>query len=218
MSIIGDKYETKLILALTEKSEMNSIKAEATSMKSNIYIKNMVCNRCIMVVKQVFDNHGVNALVELGRAVLEGEIPQEILAQIDLELNRVGFEIINRQSIRLVEQIKSVVVKYVYERERNGKVNFSTFLASKLNKEYNYLSTLFSSVENTTIEHYMINLKVERAKELLVYDEKTLSEIAYELDYSSVAHLSGQFKKVTGNTPTYFKKLGEQKRKSINDV
>jgi AraC-like DNA-binding protein len=103
---------------------------------------------------------------------------------------------------------------------KNGdkKQNFSTLLSSELNLDYNYLSTIFSGVENITIEHYIINLKVERVKELLVYDEKTLSEIAWELGYSSVAHLSGQFKKVTGFTPSYFKNLGEQKRKSIDSL
>src|SRR5690606_19059008 len=133
-------------------------------------------------------------------------------------LNSVGFEIINNRNVQLVEQIKTFAINYVYNLAGNSKQNFSTFLSSEMNLDYKYLSTLFSSVENISIEHYMINLKVERVKELLVYDERTLSEIAYEMGYSSVAHLSGQFKKVTGFTPSYFKNLGEQKRKSISDV
>jgi AraC-like DNA-binding protein len=184
----------------------------------NINIKNMVCNRCIMVVGQLFKNAGVaDAKVQMGKVSFESEITGEKLSEITQNLNAVGFEIINSHTVQLVEQIKAFAINYVY---KNGdkKQNFSTLLSSELNLDYNYLSSIFSGVENITIEHYIINLKVERVKELLVYDEKSLSEIAWELGYSSAAHLSGQFKKVTGFTPSYFKNLGEQKRKSINDI
>jgi len=185
----------------------------------NINIKNMVCNRCIMVVGEIFKNAGVNVeKVQLGKVIVESEISEEQLEQIAQNLNSVGFEIINNHTVQLVEQIKAFAINYVYKYTGDKKHNFSTLLTSELNLDYNYLSTIFSSVENVSIEHYMINLKVERVKELLVYDEKTLSEIAFEMGYSSVAHLSAQFKKVAGFTPSYFKKLGEQKRKSINDV
>jgi len=184
-----------------------------------INIKNMVCNRCTMVVSQIFDNAEVrDAKVQLGQVEFAQDITENQLMKIEEELNKAGFEIINTQSVKLVEKIKSIVIDYVYNSSEIDRINFSTRLSSKMHKDYNYLSSLFSSVENTTIEHYMINMKVERVKELLVYDEKTLSEIAYELGYSSVAHLSGQFKKVTGFTPSYYKRLGEQKRKSISDV
>ena len=184
-----------------------------------INIKNMVCNRCIMVVGQIFKNAGVeDAKVQLGKVTVESEISENKLEQITRSLNSVGFEIINNRNVQLVEQIKTFAINYVYNFAGNGKQNFSALLSSEMNLDYKYLSTLFSSVENISIEHYMINLKVERVKELLVYDEKTLSEIAHEMGYSSVAHLSGQFKKVTGFTPSYFKNLGEQKRKSISDV
>ena len=130
----------------------------------------------------------------------------------------MGFEIIHDSKSRIIEEIKTVSINFVYQHNGENEINFSDYLTGRLNLDYPYLSTLFSSVEGTTIEKHLINLKIERVKELLVYDEKTLSEIAWELGYSSVAHLSGQFKKVTGFTPSYFKKLGEQKRKSLNDV
>ena len=185
----------------------------------NINIKNMVCNRCIMVVGQIFNDAGIaNAKVQLGKVTVESDISENQLEQITRSLNSAGFEIINNRTVHLVEQIKTFAINYIYNNTGDRKLNFSTFLTSELNLDYKYLSTLFSSVENISIEHYMINLKVERVKELLVYDEKTLSEIAHEMGYSSVAHLSGQFKKVAGFTPSYFKNLGEQKRKSISEV
>jgi len=185
----------------------------------NIYIKNMVCNRCIMAVSNIFHEAGVSETeVQLGKVSVKESISEEKLTQIEDQLKAVGFEFINDSKSRLIEHIKNIVIDIIYNHPLEIKVNHSDYLAGQLNLDYNYLSTLFSSVEGTTIEKYMINLKIERVKELLVYDEKTLSEIADELGYSSVAHLSGQFKKVTGFTPSYFKKLGEQKRKSIDEV
>jgi AraC-like DNA-binding protein len=184
-----------------------------------VNIKNMVCNRCIMVVGQIFKNAGIDdANVQMGKVNVTNEIPEEQFENIEKDLNWAGFEIIKSHPLQVVEQVKAIIIDYVYNPNVDKSVNFSSILISKMGLEYSYLSTLFSSVENMTIEHYMINLKIERVKELLVYDEKTLSEIAFDLGYSSVAHLSGQFKKVTGFTPSYFKKLGEQKRKSIDDV
>ncbi len=184
----------------------------------NIYIKNMVCNRCVMVVSGIFQDSGFGrANVEMGKVVFNDSISEDELANIDNRLRSVGFEIINSHTVQLIEQVKKVTINYVYDKE-NHHQNFSTFLADQLNRDYNYLSTLFSSAEGTTIENYMINLKIERVKELLIYDEKTLSEISYVLDYSSVAHLSGQFKRVTGFTTTYFKKMREQNRKSIDEI
>jgi len=185
----------------------------------DIYIKNMVCNRCVMVVSEIFGEAGFpNANVQLGKVSVDGSIAGEKLASINSKLNAVGFEIINDGKSRLIEQIKKLTIDFVYKNPEELNVNFSDYLSDKLNLDYNYLSTLFSSIEGTTIEKHLINLKIERVKELLVYDEKSLSEIAFEMGYSSVAHLSGQFKKVTGFTPSFFKKLGEQKRKSIDKV
>jgi AraC family transcriptional regulator len=173
-----------------------------------IYIKNMVCNRCIMVVAGIFRDAGLpEARVQM----------EEKQIRISSHLQAVGFEIINDSKSRLIERIKNIIIDLVYNPV-DIKVNYSHYLADELNLEYNYLSTLFSLVEGTTIEKFTINMKTERVKELLVYDEKTLSEIAFEMGYSSTAHLSAQFKKVTGFTPTWFKNLAEQKRKSINNV
>lgn len=185
----------------------------------NIHIKNMVCNRCIMVVGQIFKNAGIDdADVQMGKVIVKNDIPEKQFETIVQNLNGAGFEIIKSHTLQVIEQIKTIIIDYVYNTPVDKSANFSTLLISKMNLEYSYLSSLFSSVENTTIEHYLINVKIERVKELLVYDEKTLSEIAWEMGYSSVAHLSGQFKKVTGFTPSYFKNLGEQKRKSIDNV
>lgn len=185
----------------------------------DINIKNMVCNRCIMAVSKIFDDEGILfKSVQLGKVTTSGEIEPEKLERISQKLNKVGFEIIHDSKRRLIENIKTATIDYVYQHSGEHNENFSDYLIDKLNLDYPYLSSLFSSVEGTTIEKHLINIKIERVKELLVYDEKNLSEIAWELGYSSVAHLSGQFKKVTGFTPSYFKKLGEQKRKSLDDV
>lgn len=185
-----------------------------------IQIKNMVCRRCVLVVSEIIKTAGINdARVQMGSVDLVQPINNEQLEQIEGELNRVGFEIINSHTIQIIEDIKSVIINNIYSQaHHNLNVNFSSIISDELHLDYNYLSSLFSSVEGITIEKYIINLKIERVKELLVYDEKTLSEIAYEMDYSSVAHLSGQFKKVTGFTPSYFKKIREQNRKSIDEI
>jgi AraC family transcriptional regulator len=185
----------------------------------NISIKNMVCSRCSMVVSNIFHEAGIqNANVQLGKVVTIDPIPVKKLELINIQLKEVGFEIINDHMSQLIEQVKNISIDLVYNRKEDIKVNFSDYLADKLNLDDNYISTLFSSIEGTTIEKYMINLKIEHVKELLVYDEKTLSEIAFEMGYSSVAHLSSQFKKVTGFTPSHFKEIGDSKRKTIDEI
>ena len=185
----------------------------------DIYIKNMVCNRCILVVSGIFREAGIHDTnVQMGKVSAPGKIANDKMDAIEKELNKVGFELINDSRSRLIEQIKKLTIDFVYNQPEDRKVNFSHFLSKKMNLDYNYLSSLFSSIEGTTIEKHLINMKIERVKEFLVYDEKTLSEIAWEMGYSSVAHLSGQFKKVTGFTPSWFKKVGEQKRDSIDKI
>jgi len=172
-----------------------------------------------MVVEQTFQEAGVEVEnVQLGIVETSEEMNDSTIKRIDDNLKKVGFEIINDSKRRLIEQIKTTAINYVYQNKWDEKLNFSDYLVDKINLDYPYLSSFFSSVEGTTIEKYLINLKIERVKELLIYDEKTLSEIAWKMGYSSVAHLSGQFKRITGFSPSYFKNMKEQKRKSINDV
>lgn len=179
----------------------------------------MVCNRCIVIVRQIFERAGgVIVNISLGTVQTKQELTPAQLNFIDQELTKAGFEVISDQTAQLVEQIKTVTIEFVYKSEDMGKVNFSSYLTSRLNKDYGYLSTLFSSFAGITIEKYLINLKIERVKELLVYGEQTLSEIAWEMGYSSVAYLSGQFKNVTGFTPSHFMKIGKQKRKSLDNI
>lgn len=185
----------------------------------DIYIKNMVCNRCILVVSQIFNEAKIEvAQVKLGKVETTDTVTTETLEQLNKRLYSIGFEIINDSKSRIIEKIKNITVDYVYNYSEETRVNFSEYLTDRLNLDYSYLSTLYSSVEGTTIEQHLIHLKIERVKELLVYGEKTLSEISWELGYNSVAYLSGQFKKITGFTPSHFKKLKEQKRKSIDNI
>ncbi len=183
----------------------------------HLYIRNMVCNRCIMVVKSELQKLGFEPVqVQLGEVELKEDLSGDELILFKNNLDQLGFELIDDSKSKLIEKIKLLVIQLIHHGNGQMHQNYSDYIASKLNKEYNYLSHLFSEVEGTTIEKYIINQKIERVKELLVYNELTLSEIADSLGYSSVAHLSGQFRKVTGLTPSYFKQLKENKRKPID--
>ena len=185
----------------------------------NIYIKNMVCNRCIMVVENEFQKLGYTPVkVQLGEVEVGAELTVEEITDIDEHLKKFGFEIIDDAKSRMIEKIKNLIIQLIHHSNEEIKENYSTYIESHLNKDYNYLSNLFSDIEGTTIEKYIINQKIEKVKELLVYDELTLSEIAYKLGYSNVAHLSAQFRKVTGLTPTHFKQIKENKRKPLDQV
>lgn len=174
-----------------------------------LYIKNMVCQRCIQSVGEALSSVGLNAgKIDLGEIELQEEhVGPELLAELDTELEKRGFERIDDRKARLIESIKNKVIKMIHHTDRvDRKYNWSTQLAEELRYEYNYLSNLFSSVEGITLEQYIIRQKIEKVKELLFYDELSLSEIADKLGYSSVAHLSSQFKKITGLTPSELKK------------
>jgi AraC family transcriptional regulator len=174
-----------------------------------LHIKNMVCNRCKMVVEQELEKLGFKAdHVALGEVTLpEPDLSKEQLERIDHALQKVGFERIDDRKARLIESVKSKIIERVHHVDSiDRKFNWSDILADELHHDYNSLSNLFSSVEGITIEQYIIRQKIERAKELLFYDELNLSEIAHKLGYSSVAHLSSQFKKITGLTPSELKK------------
>lgn len=184
-----------------------------------IFIKNMVCNRCIMVVQNELNNLGIPAKqVTLGEIKFDNEITAEQKSGIQQVLVPLGFEVIDDKKSRIIEKIKSTIIGLVHNDNREFKTNLSEILSSRLNHDYNYLSNLFSEVEGTTIEKYLISQKIERVKELLVYDELSLSEIAFRLNYSSVGYLSNQFKKVTGLTPSHFKEIREDKRKPLDKV
>ena len=186
------------------------------------HIKNMVCNRCIMAVQQVVEKVGLHAeKISLGEVVLKDEnLPTHTIALLDKELHSLGFERIDDRKSRIIESIKNRIIQLIHHADRvNLKQNWSDILAEEMHHEYNYLSNLFSSVEGITIEQYIIRQKIERAKELLFYDELTISEIADRLGYSSIAHLSAQFKKITGLTPSAFKKaVGGKGRKSLDSL
>lgn len=187
---------------------------------SKLSIKNMVCNRCIWAVQGELKKLGLKPInVVLGEAIVEGPIDQDKYLQIDQNLQQIGFEIIDDKKSQLIENIRTEVINYIhYDAEMEGNVNFSTHLAEKLGYDYSYLSTLFSSIDGITIEKYIILQRIEKVKELLVYDELTLSEIAYQTGYSSVQHLSNQFRKTIGMSPSIFKKMQVKKRRPIDKV
>jgi len=183
------------------------------------FIKNMVCNRCIMVVQQVFENLGYPPVrISLGEVETANPILYDELDKLRKTLVGYGFELIDDIKSQLIEKIKTVVVQSVHHNHEDMKVNYSKYIESNLNRDYAYLSSLFSEVEGTTIEKYIINQKIEQVKELLVYDELTLSEIADQMGYSNVAYLSNQFKKVTGLTPSHFKQVKENKRNPLDQI
>jgi len=183
-----------------------------------IYIKNMVCDRCVMVVRSELEKMGLQPVsVELGQVELAEDITEETKGSLGEVLEQLGFEIIDDKRSRIIEKIKSLIIQSVQKEAPERKINPSDYLSQQLHYDYNYLSTLFSEIEGVTIEKFLIKQKIEKAKELLVYDELSLSQIADYLGYSSVAHLSSQFKQVTGFTPSHFKTIRE-KRKPIDKV
>lgn len=182
-------------------------------------IKNMVCSRCEMAVKLELEKMKLPLIsIKLGEVNLSRELTDDEIHELSNNLVRLGFELLEDKISKTIEQIKNLIVDLVHYQQDQLKVNLSTYLSENLNQDYSALSKLFSDNEGTTIEHYFIAQKIEKAKELLVYDELTLSEIAIALNYSNVAHLSNQFKKVTGSTPTDFKKMKENTRIQIDSL
>ncbi len=184
-----------------------------------LYIKNMVCIRCKMVVKAELEKLGLEYIsVDLGEANLAVNISEEQKKNLDVALRKSGLELLDDKKSMLVEKIKIIIIELVHYSEDQLKVNLSDFLSEKLNYDYTYLANLFSETQGTTIEKFLINHKIERVKELLVYDELNLKEIAYKIHYSSVAHLSSQFKRITGLTPSQFKQLKHRQRNALENV
>jgi AraC-like DNA-binding protein len=185
-----------------------------------LYIKNMVCQRCKMAVQLEVEKAGWKLTdIELGEITIREEPDRVSLEKFDRALHHLGFELIDDRKSRIIEKIKNTIVELVHHRQdQRQKFNLSVILSEKLHYDYTYLSNLFSEVEGSTIEKFLIAQRIEKAKELLVYDEKNLSQIADELGYSSVAHLSAQFKKSTGLTPTFYKSLKAHKRRNIEEL
>lgn len=184
-----------------------------------LYIKYMVSVRCKMAVKEALEKLRLPyAYVDLGEIETLENPSAAQREQLKTALRKSGLELMDDHKAILIEKVKNVIVEMVHYAEEPPKVNFSVFLAEKLHHDYTYLSNLFSEVVGTTIEHFIIAHKIERVKELIVYDELNLTEISYLLHYSSVAHLSNQFKKVTGLTPSHFKKLKQKRAGGLDEV
>ncbi|MDZ4846182.1 MAG: AraC family transcriptional regulator [Chitinophagales bacterium] len=184
------------------------------------FIKNKVCNRCKTAVRNEFEKTGIYPVhVELGEVENKEELSPKQIEHLQNGLVSLGFELIDNKKSRVIEKIKNVIIDSIQHLNADTtKINYSHLIESKLNKDYTYLTNLFSEVEGTTIEKFIICQKIERVKELLVYDELSLSEIAYTMGDSSLAHLSNQFKKVTGLIPSHFKNIGDKKRKPLDEV
>ena len=188
-------------------------------MSNTIHIKNMVCPRCISAVSNILQALDISyTSVKLGEVELISALDLKKKLSLSKELQDAGFSLINDRKSQLIEQMKSLVVQKIHHSDEELDIKWPDFISDRLTLDYKYLSSLFSSVESITFEQYIINQKIERVKELVAYDELSLSEIAFKLNYSSVAYLSNQFKKVTGMTPTQFKKSVDKNRKSLDGI
>jgi AraC-like DNA-binding protein len=179
----------------------------------------MVSNRCKMAVKEELKKLGLHFIVvDLGEVEIMENISMEQRGKLKLSLLDSGLELMDDKKAMLIEKIKNVIIEMVHHSTENIKVNFSDYLSEKLNHDYTYLSNLFSEVQGTTIEQFIISHKTERIKELIIYGELNITEIAWKMNYSSVAHLSSQFKKVTGLSPSHFKQLKDKRRNPIEEI
>lgn len=179
----------------------------------------MVCRRCVMTVESILERMGIAySNVELGEVTLNNMLEPGEADKLKEELSKVGFELIETRVNKIIEDVKKAVMEYLALGMDGQSLKLSAFITKEIPYDYSYISDLFSSVEGKTIEQYFLLQRIEKVKELLVYDQLSLTEISYQTGFSSVHHLSAQFKKLTGLTPTHFKKIGEQRRKSIDQV
>lgn len=179
----------------------------------------MVSLRCKLIVKSELEKMKLHfVIVELGEVVITEKLSVNKQQQLKTALLKFGLELMEDKKSILIEKIKNIIIEMIHYSDEQPLINFSNYLSEKLNYDYNYISTLFSEVKGTTIEHYIIAHKIERAKELLLYNELSLTDIAYKLHYSSVAHLSNQFKKVTGLTPSFFKNMKHKRLIALENV
>jgi AraC-like DNA-binding protein len=179
----------------------------------------MVSERCKIVVKEELKKLGLHfIIVDMGVIDIMETLTVDQLMELGIALHKSGLELMDDKKAVLIEKIRNVIIEMVHYTDDTPKINFSDYLSQKLNYDYTYLANIFSEVQGTTIEKFIIAHKIEMVKELIIYDELSLSEIAWKMHYSSVAHLSNQFKKNTGLTPSHFKSLKDKRRKAIEDV
>jgi len=184
-----------------------------------LYIKNMVSNSCKTIVKSEIKKLGLNLLyIELGEVEIAESMVEEQRYQLNTNLQKLGLELMDNKKSMIVERIKNRIIELVHYSDKRMKVKLSFYLSEKLEYDYTYLANLFSENQGITIEHFFLNHKIERVKELLIYNETSLTEIADKMQYSSVAHLSSQFKKITGLTPSNYKLLRLKKRKPLEEM
>lgn len=184
-----------------------------------IYVKNMACESCVIFVKTALEELEIPTVkVDLGEIETKEDISDTDKKKLNSKIKKAGLELLEKKKGVLIEKIRKVAIDYVYKSDEKPNIKFSVLLSKKLNYSYTYLANFFSEVEATTLEQFIISLKIERIKELIILEEFTFSEIAYKLHYSSVAHLSNQFKKITGLTPTHFKELKEKRRATIQSI
>lgn len=184
-----------------------------------LLIKNMVSLRCKLIVRSELEKMNLPfTVVELGEVEIANDLTSKQQQELKISLLKFGLELMEDKKSMLIEKIKNIIVEMIHYSDEPPMLNFSAYLSEKLDYDYNYLSNLFSEVKGTTIEHFIISHKIERAKELLVYNELTLTEIAEKLHYSNVAHLSNQFKKVTGLTPTFFRAMKHKRMIALENL
>lgn len=184
-----------------------------------IYIKYMISLRCKMMVKDELNKLGIAyTTLELGMVELMKDIPDSLRQQLKTNLLRSGLEVMDDKKSILIEKIKNVIIEMIHYSDDPPALNFSDYISEKLNYDYTYLSNIFSEVQGINIQQYIIMHKIEKVKELLLYDELNLTEIAYKLHYSSVAHLSNQFKKITGLAPSYFKSVRKKRTNNLENL
>jgi AraC-like DNA-binding protein len=184
-----------------------------------IYIKYMVSLRCKLMVKSEFEKLNIPyRFIELGFVEMYDKIEPELYEKLKINLLQSGLEILEDQKSILIERVKNMIIELVHYSDELPQINLSDYLSEKLGLDYTYLANTFSEVKGITIQQFMIMHKIERVKELLLYDELNLTEISYKLNYSSVAHLSGQFKKITGLTPTFYKQLQQKRKQNLENI
>jgi AraC-like DNA-binding protein len=184
-----------------------------------LYIKYMVSLRCRIIVKEVLTRLGINyVVIDLGMVEVLEDISEAQRLQLQQDLQRYGLELLEDKRSILIEQIKNIIIEMIHYSEEMPHVNYSDYISEKMGYDYTYLSNIFSEVKGITIQQFIILHKIEKIKELLLYDELSLTEISYRLHYSSVAHLSNQFKKITGLTPSYYRSLGEMRRRPLENL